>query len=309
MCRFDLRVLTLGFLLLLLNLVPAHAQATRTWVSGVGDDANPCSRTAPCKTFAGAISKTARGGEISVLDPGGFGNVTITKSITINGTPGAGYGSILVPAASTGIIINIIDPADTRRVVRLNWLDINGAGTAANGMRILSNLTGTSVIIENTIIDGYTGRGISDERPNGGNLALNNVSISNSIGPGIAMAASTSGQIVASLNNVRIDGTPLAISAANRVRANMRDLTLSHNTIGVQTSGVDNILNIDNMMVSFSGSGVLGSAGSTVRISNSVITQNLNGLNVSGGSIVSMSGNSVTGNTTNGAFASTVAKQ
>ena len=269
----------------------------------------PCSRTAPCKTFAGAISKTARGGEISVLDPGGFGNVTITKSITINGTPGAGYGSILVPAASTGIIINIIDPADTRRVVRLNWLDINGAGTAANGMRILSSLTGTSVIIENTIIDGYTGRGISDERPNGGNLALNNVSISNSIGSGIAMAANTSGQIVASLNNVRIDGTPLAISAANRVRANMRDLTLSHNTIGVQTSGVDNILNIDNMMVSFSGSGVLGSAGSTVRISNSVITQNLNGLNVSGGSIVSMSGNSVTGNTTNGAFTSTVAKQ
>src|SRR5262245_48964588 len=63
----------------------AYAQATRTWVSGVGDDVNPCSRTAPCKTFAGAISKTAAGGEISVLDPGGFGGVTITKSITING--------------------------------------------------------------------------------------------------------------------------------------------------------------------------------------------------------------------------------
>ena len=62
----------------------AHAQATRTWVSGVGDDANPCSRTAPCKTFAGAISKTAAGGEINVLDPGGFGAVTITKSITIS---------------------------------------------------------------------------------------------------------------------------------------------------------------------------------------------------------------------------------
>ena len=64
---------------------PAQAQATRTWVSGVGDDANPCSRTAPCKTFAGAISKTAANGEINVLDPGGFGAVTITKSITING--------------------------------------------------------------------------------------------------------------------------------------------------------------------------------------------------------------------------------
>src|SRR5262249_58062915 len=64
--------------------LPAHAQASRTWVSGVGSDANPCSRTAPCQTFAGAISKTAVGGEINCLDPGGFGAVTITKSITIS---------------------------------------------------------------------------------------------------------------------------------------------------------------------------------------------------------------------------------
>src|SRR5205085_12618671 len=70
-----------------------QAQATRTWVSGVGDDANPCSRTAPCKTFAGATSKTAEGGEIDVLDPGGFGSVTITKAMTIDGTHGAGFGS------------------------------------------------------------------------------------------------------------------------------------------------------------------------------------------------------------------------
>jgi hypothetical protein len=66
----------------------AQAQATRTWVSGVGDDANPCSRTAPCKTFAGAISKTAPRGEINALDPGGFGAVTITKAITIDGGAG-----------------------------------------------------------------------------------------------------------------------------------------------------------------------------------------------------------------------------
>src|SRR6186997_2083351 len=83
-----------------------QAQATRTWVSGVGDDANPCSRTAPCKTYAGAISKTAKDGEISTLDPGGFGAVTITKSIYINGTHGAGYGSILNPSVN-GVIINI----------------------------------------------------------------------------------------------------------------------------------------------------------------------------------------------------------
>src|SRR5687768_7627993 len=87
----------------------AEAQATRTWVSGVGDDVNPCSRTAPCKTFAGAISKTAAGGEISVLDPGGYGAVTMTKSIYINGTHGAGYGSILNVLVN-GVTINITDP-------------------------------------------------------------------------------------------------------------------------------------------------------------------------------------------------------
>ena len=82
----------------------AHAQATRTWVSGVGDDANPCSRTAPCKTFAGAISKTAAGGEIDVLDPGGFGTVTITKAITIDG--GNGVVASILASGTNGVNIN-----------------------------------------------------------------------------------------------------------------------------------------------------------------------------------------------------------
>src|SRR5919198_1331708 len=134
----------------------AQAQATRTWVSGVGDDANPCSRTAPCKTYAGAISKTAKDGEISTLDPGGFGAVTITKSITINGTPGAGYGSILA-ALTNGVIVNITDVNDVRKTVRLNWLDINGASTGLDGIRFLA---GNALWVENTNIDGFTGDGI-----------------------------------------------------------------------------------------------------------------------------------------------------
>src|SRR3981189_3269586 len=90
--RSGARILTMvGAVLVAFSQMPsAHAQATRTWVSGVGDDANPCSRTAPCKTFAGAISKTAAGGEIDCLDPGGFGAVTITKSMTIDCTGVAG---------------------------------------------------------------------------------------------------------------------------------------------------------------------------------------------------------------------------
>src|SRR6476469_8182596 len=98
----------------------AQAQATRTWVSGVGDDANPCSRTAPCKTFAGAISKTANCGEISVLDPGGFGAVTITKSITIDGT---GTLAGILASLTTGVIIN----ATATDVITIRGVSINGA--------------------------------------------------------------------------------------------------------------------------------------------------------------------------------------
>src|SRR3712207_4427624 len=96
-------VLAILVLAVLAAAPAAHAQATRTWVSGVGDDVNPCSRTAPCKTFAGAISKTAAGGEISVLDPGGFGAVTITKAITISGD--GSLGSILASLVN-GVIVN-----------------------------------------------------------------------------------------------------------------------------------------------------------------------------------------------------------
>src|ERR1700724_3114852 len=94
---FSLAALVAGFSTL------AHAQASRTWVSGVGDDANPCSRTAPCKTFAGAISRTAAGGEIDVLDPGGFGALTITKAITLDG--GGGQVASILAASTNGIVV------------------------------------------------------------------------------------------------------------------------------------------------------------------------------------------------------------
>src|SRR5438270_4675782 len=110
---------------------PASAQATRTWVSGVGDDANPCSRTAPCKTFAGAISKTAASGEINCLDPGGFGAVTITKAITI-ACEGVTAG-VVVPGTNA-IIVN----AGVNDNVTLRGIDINGAGTGLNGIRFLA---------------------------------------------------------------------------------------------------------------------------------------------------------------------------
>src|SRR5215218_9918411 len=133
MTRFTLKAF--AFLALTFAFATAaQAQATRTWVSGVGDDVNPCSRTAPCKTFAGAISKTADGGEIDCLDPGGFGTVTITKSLVIDGTHGSGFGSILA-SGTTGVNVNdSLTAAPMSKIVRLRNLSINGATTGLNGV-------------------------------------------------------------------------------------------------------------------------------------------------------------------------------
>src|SRR5687767_3253781 len=107
----------------------AQAQATRTWVSGLGNDANPCSLTAPCKTYAGAMLKTAVHGEISTLDPGGYGAVTINKSVTIEGTAGQGYGSLLFSLTS-GVTINFDNfnsVGESQKSVRLRNLNMNGS--------------------------------------------------------------------------------------------------------------------------------------------------------------------------------------
>src|ERR1700724_2168900 len=127
MRRIVLLAIAAGFVVPLMASAPASAQATRTWVSGVGDDANPCSRTAPCKTFAGSISKTAAGGEINCLDPGGFGALTITKSITISCEMGT--AGVLV-AGTNGFVIN----AAATDIVTVKGLDFDGIGTGISGI-------------------------------------------------------------------------------------------------------------------------------------------------------------------------------
>src|SRR5436305_5590040 len=143
----------------MLTATPAFAQATRTWVSGGGDDVNPCSRTAPCKTFAGAISKTAAGGEIDALDPGGFGAVTVTKSIVLDGTQGAGFASILA-SGTNGVNVNDSATGTPNTIsVRLRNLSINGAGTTL-GINGINFTSGATVHVENCRIMNFSGDGI-----------------------------------------------------------------------------------------------------------------------------------------------------
>ncbi|MGH9970088.1 MAG: right-handed parallel beta-helix repeat-containing protein [Pyrinomonadaceae bacterium] len=298
--RFTLMALAIMAFTLMISSV-AQAQATRTWVSGVGDDVNPCSRTAPCKTYAGAISKTAKDGEISTLDPGGFGAVTITKSITINGGGGGqGYGSILASLV-TGVIINITDGADVRKSVRLDWLNINGASTGIDGVRMVA---GNTLHVENTLIDGFTSNGINlnyTAANTGTVLSVHNTTVRNCVGAGIRTNAFTGGQIKSIISNVHITKCGTGIDQVNGTIGSVHDSVVSLGTTGIQTAEptAGSVVNIDSTTISNnSGTGVNVVGGSRARIARCNIFQNGTSL-APAANVDSGGNNNIVGNTTN----------
>lgn len=198
----------------------ASAQANRTWVSGVGDDANPGSRTAPCKTFAGVISKTAAKGVISVLDPAGFGGVTITKAITIDG--GGVEGSVLVNGG-TGININ----AGEQDVVILRNLQIEGLDVGTIGVRIQR---AGAVYFENCRIKGFQ-KGVAEATTatTGTQLFFRDCLIHECSEEGITLAPATGAASVAMIENTRIEGCGTGISVADRARAVLSGSTVAFN--------------------------------------------------------------------------------
>ena len=222
MRRVALLALAIGFFVPFLASAPAHAQATRTWVSGVGDDANPCSRTAPCKTFAGAISKTAPAGEIDCLDPGGFGAVTITKSITLNCS--ATLGSILVSGTNA---INIA--AGTNDLVVLRNLQLQGIGSGLNGVRI----TGAKAVsIENCVITQFTQQGISDARTAGNTkLFVRGTIVSHNGSTGIAFGATAPNSAV--IEDSHVVDNLFGIAAGTGTLAMVTRSVISGNTTEV----------------------------------------------------------------------------
>ena len=273
--RFTLTV-SVAALCLAAMVSTAHAQATRTWVSGVGDDANICSRTAPCKTFAGAISKTAGGGEIDTIDPGGFGAVTITKSITIDGN---NTTAAILAAGTNGIIINAagID-------VTLRGLTINGAGTGLIGVRIIA---ANKVFIERSVIFGFkvgTGRGVSDERTTG-SLFMTDTIVRNNSQSGVVLLQTAAGAgVKGSFHNCRFEGNGnggLVVSGSGVV--SVKDSVATGNTQagffaeGGATGGAQ--MNLQDCITANNGQGITAQPGSTVRISQTQITNNTTGLN------------------------------
>ena len=276
---------------------PAQAQATRTWVSGVGDDVNPCSRTAPCKTFAGAISKTAAGGEIDCIDPGGFGAVTITKAITIdcNGT----FGSILA-SGTNGIVVN----AGVNDVVRIKHLSINGAGPTLglNGIRYLA---GKALHVEGLEIMGFSGDGIEVNKTAAGNLRVTDTTIMECASDGISIT-STVGNVLVELDRVRLWGNGNGLRAGNGSRAILRDSDVSQSAAdGVLVEGAASQVDISNTALTLNNGSALhtNTAGANARISNVDFFNNSTGITITAGGVCSPTpaNNHFGGNTVNGA--------
>jgi hypothetical protein len=282
---------------------PAHAQATRTWVSGVGDDANPCSRTAPCKTFAGAISKTAPAGEINVLDPGGFGAVTITKAITISSE--FTEAGVLV-SGTNGIIVQA-GPNDN---VILRGLDIEGLGTGINGIRFLA---GNSLTVENCNIHNFTSFGIDMEESTVGLLFVTNTRISGNgnqgahTGGGILVQPSSGGASFATITNTQVNQNASGIQfngAGGAIAALVGNSTIATNGSAGTGNGITantnaNVTLAQDFILTNSGSGVNATgAGTTVRIGGSTISGNSTG--VSGATLQSFKNNQIGGNTSDG---------
>ncbi|GAB3516113.1 right-handed parallel beta-helix repeat-containing protein [Emticicia fontis] len=283
-------ILLIMLLVSVIYSAKTSAQATRTWVSGVGDDVNPCSRTAPCKTFAGAISKTATGGEINVLDPGGFGAVTITKSITIDGK-----GTMAHILSSSTNAINIANTAGM--TVTIRNLAINGAGTGLNGIKILvpSNVHIENCTISGIIAPGETANGngilVDYTTPGSGTLTVKNTTIT---GPadmnGISVKCSTAvatDKVIAFIDNVHLQDIGTGIIAKADTEVSVVNSYISNSIIAISPAA----------------------AGSIIRLSNNSIMNNGTGIGTGPGKVISFGNNQITGNTTSAPPTTVVSSQ
>ncbi len=270
-----------------LAIVPAAHAVTRTWVSGIGDDAAPCSRIAPCKTFAGALVNTDAGGEISVLDPGGYGVVTITKSVTINGD---GTLASILSSGLTGIIVN----AGANDKVIIRNVSINGSGTGLAGIRYLA---GGQLTLENVTIYGIqgpngTGRAIDVQLSASGKLLVKDSNITN-CEAGIRLNTN-SGTVQANLDNVRIENTDThAVEAVTNAVVTIKHSNLSNNfNAGVRTAAGSAVINVEDTVLAFNNAGVNAAvAGSRIRISDTTIVNNVTGITFAAGAFVESAGN------------------
>jgi hypothetical protein len=277
------------------------AQATRTWVSGVGDDVNPCSRTAPCKTFAGAISKTAEGGEISVLDPGGFGTITISKAITLEGTHGGGFASILNTGGIAGVNINITTGTHVNdAVVILRSLYIQGASqgisAGTNGIRVFK---GQRIFVYDCHIENQSTAGINTlTLATTSTIFVHDTEFSN-VGTAINLLSTVAGQTaILQASNITIEGSTNGVLVGTNGFGFLANSFLGRCIGGNATQAASGAtIDIHNCQLFSNTTAVNALAGSTVRVNDSQLFDNTTAFGGSAASIQSGQNNKLAGNT------------
>jgi len=276
---------------------PAQAQATRTWVSGVGSDSNPCSRTAPCKTFAGAYANTAAGGEIDALDPGGYGTLTISKSITIDG--GAGQVASVLASGTPAFIVN-----GSGVIVTLRNISMQGILSGNIGVEILN---AARVSIENCNIQGFTTYGVYFASSSAGSkLTITDSVVHDNAGYGVVLLPTTSGAAgLAALDNDKISHNGIGMFVGDNAKGTVNRSIISNNTGGgaiISTSTALALLELDGSSVSDnSGTGLslmLSGGHPVVRLSDSSIYANTgNSMTIpSGADVISYGTNRINDN-------------
>jgi hypothetical protein len=290
MSGFKMNSVYFSVSLVLIVASTASAQATRTWVSGVGDDVNPCSRTAPCKTWAGAISKTAAGGEIDALDPGGFGAVFINKALTLSGV--GTYASTLV-ANTNGITIG----AGVTDTVTLRHIGITGIA----GLKGIVFVSGKALVIEDCVIFGFAPRGISIEPTNNSQVFIRDTNVNRNQSNGIVINPQGGALVQVVLDHVDVsNNTNFGVSITAGSSVMIRDSTISSNGLSglrVDATGGTTTVDVESGIITGNNVGIEAVTGSTTRISNSTISQNTTGLLFEGGSVLSFGTNRIVGNT------------
>jgi hypothetical protein len=282
--RFTVKLFVIATFLLAFASI-AQAQATRTWVSGVGDDVNPCSRTAPCKTFAGAISKTAAGGEIDCLDPAGFGGVTTTKSITIDGGDGSGFGGIL--ASSTfGVTVN-----GAGAVVTLRRLSINGGPPTLPGTFGVRFIQGSKLRIEEckifNFVAGGNGIGVDIALTTAGTVEIKDSTIYNN-NKGIRATTTVLPLLIILENTTVQHNATEGVLLNSGAFLEARNSNISYNVTGVSLTGGANsgasLIHCD--VIANTGTGLAAGSSGFTRIGGSSFIGNATGISQSAANTV-----------------------
>ncbi|HKP03540.1 MAG TPA: hypothetical protein VJU77_09300 [Chthoniobacterales bacterium] len=279
----------------------AFAQATRTWVSGVGDDVNPCSRTAPCKTWAGAISKTAEGGEIDPLDPAGYGTLTITKAITVDGGTGSGWGHTLSAGSPSGFVVNVTGGTHVSdAVVILRNLTFNGAiqSPTVGATQCINYIKAAQLIIEHCQFENVSTTGITQGSAATTTSLRVEDCVFDNVGTGMLVTTSA-GFAVAQVDNCRFNTLTGGVNTTSNAFVTVRNSMFAGVTgaNGGVRANTGCQVNVSDSMFANCGTGA-NIAGGTIRLTNNDFFNNTTG--IGGGTAESANNNRFRGNGTDG---------